>query len=264
MKLKVLIVDDESLARSRIRKFLVQESDVEIVGECGNGPEAITFLRNHVTDLAFLDVQMPEVSGFDVLRALPAEELPAVVFVTAFDQHAIEAFEVRALDYLLKPFTKARLHDAVNRARQHVEDRSLAVTNRQIAEWIKSPKHEPVYLSRFAVKTTNQVLFVNVEDVDYIESASNYLVLHTRAGNHIVRETLTRLESSLSPRLFLRISRSVMVNLKRIKFLQSNAGGECLAVLHNDRQLPMTRGIREVQERLQYPPVGEVLTVSTA
>lgn len=263
MKMKVLIVDDEALARSRIRKFLLQEPDVEIVGECGNGPEAISFLRNKATDLAFLDVQMPEVSGFDIVRALPADKLPALVFVTAFDQHAIEAFEVRALDYLLKPFTKARLHDAVNRALQHLQDRSLAATNRQLIEWIKSPKHDPVYLSRFAVKTPNQVLFVDVEDVDYIESASNYLVLHTRSGNHIVRETLTRLESSLSPRLFLRISRSVIVNLKRIKCLQSNAGGECLAVLQNERQLPMTRGIREVQERLQYPPVGETLAVST-
>jgi len=125
---------------------------------------------------------------------------------------------------------------------------------------MKSPKPEPVYLSRFAVKTSNQVVFVKVEDVDYIESASNYLVLHTRTENHIVRETLARLETRLSPRLFLRISRSTMVNLTRIKLLQNNPGGECVAVLLDDRELPVTRGIREVQERLQYPNGSEVTT----
>ena len=125
---------------------------------------------------------------------------------------------------------------------------------------MKSPKPEPVYLSRFAVKTSNQVVFVKVEDVDYIESASNYLVLHTRTENHIVRETLARLETRLSPRLFLRISRSTMVNLTRIKRLQNNPGGECVAVLLDDRELPVTRGIREVQERLQYPNGSEVTT----
>ena len=253
MKIRVLIVDDESLARNRLRKFLLQEPDLEIMGECGNGPEAISFMRTHQPDLVFLDVQMPEVSGFDVLRALPPDRLPAVVFVTAFDQHAVEAFEVHALDYLLKPFTRVRLHEAINRALRQLEGHNLASTNRQLLDWIRSSREEPVYLTRFAVKTANQMLFVNVEDVDYIESASNYLVLHTRTENHIVRETLTRLETQLSPRLFLRISRSVTVNLNRIKSLQSSAGGECFAVLQNDRQLPMTRGIREVQERLQYP-----------
>ena len=260
MKIKVLIVDDEPLARSRLRKLLLQETELEIAGECGNGPEAITFIRNQEPDLVFLDVQMPEVSGFDVLRALPPNKLPAVVFITAFDHHAVEAFEVRAVDYLLKPFTRARLHDAIGRALEHLQGRGLAATNRQLLEWMKSPKPEPVYLSRFAVKTSNQVVFVKVEDVDYIESASNYLVLHTRTENHIVRETLARLETRLSPRLFLRISRSTMVNLTRIKRLQNNPGGECVAVLLDDRELPVTRGIREVQERLQYPNGSEVTT----
>jgi two-component system LytT family response regulator len=235
---------------------------LEIAGECGNGPEAITFIRTYSPDLVFLDVQMPEVSGFDVLRALPPNKLPAVVFVTAFDHHAVEAFEVHALDYLLKPFTRARLHDAVNRAIQHLERGSLAATNRQLLELLKVPKPEPVYLSRFAVKSLNQVLFVNIEDVDYIESASNYLVLHTRNENHIVRETLSRLETQLPPRLFLRISRSTIVNLMRIKRLQNLPGGECVAVLQNDRELPLTRGIREVQERLQYPTGTEIVPVS--
>jgi two-component system LytT family response regulator len=263
VKAKVLIVDDEPLARNRLRKCLVQESELEIVGECGNGPEAISFIRTNGPDLVFLDVQMPEVSGFDVLKALPPEKLPVVVFVTAFDHHAIEAFEVHALDYLLKPFTRTRLHTAVEHALQHLESRGLAANNRRLMEWIKAPRAEPVYLSRFAVKTSNQVLLVNVEDVDYIESASNYLVLHTRTENHIVRETLARLETRLSPRSFLRISRSVIVNLSRVKRLQTHPGGECAAVLPNDRELPITRGIREVQERLQYPS-GSVMPAFTA
>jgi two-component system LytT family response regulator len=258
VKAKVLIVDDEPLARSRLRKFLVQEPNIEILGECGNGPEAISFIRNNAPDVVFLDVQMPEVSGFDVLKALPPEKLPVIVFVTAFDHHAIEAFEVHALDYLLKPFTRARLRDAVEHALQHLEHLGASAGNRQLMDWVKAPKAEPVYLSRFAVKTSNQIVLVNVEDVDYIESASNYLVLHTRTENHIVRETLARLETRLSPRLFLRISRSVIVNLSRVKRLQSHPGGECVAVLQNDRELPITRGIREVQERLQYPTASEM------
>ena len=123
MKIRALIVDDETLARGRIRKLLAQEENIEIVGECANGPEAIEFIRKHSPDLVFLDVQMPEVGGFDVLKALPAEKLPAVIFVTAHDQHAIEAFEVHALDYLLKPFTRARFQQAVRRAAQHLQAR---------------------------------------------------------------------------------------------------------------------------------------------
>ena len=166
---------------------------------------------------------MPEVSGFDVLRALPEEIWPAVVFVTAHNQHAIEAFEVHALDYLLKPFTQARLLAAVQRARQHLETRNLAAINQQLAEWLKSSKAEPAYLSRIAVKTGTQTLFIRVEDLDYIESVGNYALLHTRTENHVLRETLTNLEAKLPPRLFLRISRSILVNVDRIKGLQSTS-----------------------------------------
>jgi two-component system LytT family response regulator len=144
MKVRTLIVDDEALARARLRKLLAEESDLEIAGECSNGPEAIAAIRDQRPDLVFLDVQMPEVSGFDVLRALPADQLPAVVFVTAHDQHAVEAFAVQALDYLLKPFTQARLREAVQRARRHIETRDLAAINQRLAEWLKSTKPEPV------------------------------------------------------------------------------------------------------------------------
>ncbi len=252
LKIRTVIVDDEPLARARLQKLLVGAPGLEIVGECGNGPEAIAFIREQRPDLAFLDVQMPEVSGFDVLRALPPEIWPAVVFVTAHDQHAIEAFEVNALDYLLKPFTQARLLAAVERARKHLETRNLADVNRQLADWLKASTPPPAYLSRMAIKNGSQTLFILVEDLDYIESVGNYAVVHTRTENHVIRETLTMLEAKLSPRLFLRISRSILVNLQRVKGLKSSSGGEYLVLLEDGRQLMMTRGLKEIQERLQY------------
>src|SRR6185503_15915412 len=156
MKIRALIVDDEALARGRIKKMLTQEAEVELAGECGNGPDAIEFIRRERLDVVFLDVQMPEVSGFDVLRALPPENLPAVIFVTAHDQHAIEAFEVHAVDYLLKPFTRARFHEAVQRAGQLLQARDAAGMNRQLAELLGAAKTGPAHLSRIAVKTDDR------------------------------------------------------------------------------------------------------------
>jgi two-component system LytT family response regulator len=196
---------------------------------------------------------MPEVSGFDVLRALPEQLWPAIIFVTAHDQHAVEAFEVHALDYLLKPFTQERLLAALQRARQHLESRNLGALNQQMAQWLKEAKPEQAYLSRIAVKTGSQTLFVRVEDLDYIESVGNYAVLHTRAENHVLRETLTSLETRLPPHLFQRISRSILVNLQSVKAVQSTPRGEYLVVLQDSRQLMMTRGVKELQERLLYP-----------
>jgi two-component system LytT family response regulator len=253
MNLRGLIVDDEALARTRLRKLLAGTPELEVLGECSNGPEAISFIRERRPDLVFLDVQMPEVSGFDVLRALPPESWPAVIFVTAHDQHAIEAFEVHAQDYLLKPFTQARLLDAVARVRQHVAARNLTGINQQLSELLQASKPDRAFLNRVAVKNGNQTVFVRIQDVDYVESAANYAVLHTSTENHVLRETLTNLESRFPPRLFLRISRSTLVNLDRVKSLQAGARGEYLVVLQNGRQLLMTRGMKEIQERLQYP-----------
>jgi two-component system LytT family response regulator len=252
MNIRVLIVDDEALARGRIRKLLVDEPGLEIVGECANGPDAIAFIREQRPDLVFLDVQMPEVSGFDVLRALPPDIWPAIIFVTAHDQHAVQAFEVHALDYLLKPFTQGRLLEALERARQHLQSRDTSTLNQQLASWLKSASPQSAYLNRIAVKSGNQTMFLRVEDVDYIESAANYAVLQVGGQNHVLRETLTNLEAKLPPRSFLRISRSIIVNLDRIKAIQSGPGGEDLVLLQNGRQLLMTRSARELQQKLQY------------
>lgn len=252
MKTRVLIVDDEALARGRVRKLLAQEPDIEVVGECASGPEAVQFIKREPPDLVFLDVQMPEMSGFDVLRALPPGHLPAVIFVTAHDQHALEAFEVHALDYLLKPFKRARFQEALRRAVRQLQTRDTAEVNSELAEWLKAAKTGPGWLNRIAVKTDDRTIFIKVEEVDYFESASNYVVISTRTGNHILRDTLTNLETRLPPKSFLRISRSVIVNLDAIKELQPGLQGEHVIILHSGKQLVMTRGLREVQERLQY------------
>jgi two-component system LytT family response regulator len=248
MSLRVVLVDDEPLARSRLRRFLAQEPDVEIIGECANGPEAVGVIRQQRPDLVFLDLHMPQLDGLEVVRALPAGNLPAIVFVTAHDEHALEAFEVEATDYLLKPVTRARLQEAVRRVRQRLQSppRTRAAPAGPSAA---------SYLNRFAVKDGNQTLFIKAQDVDYIEAAANYVVLCTPDGNHVLRETLRNLETSLAPAMFLRISRSIMVNLDRIKAIRSGGPGDWQVVLESGREFAMTRGLKEAQERLQYSAV---------
>lgn len=251
MKTKALIIDDEAPARGRLRKMLDREPDVAVIGECSNGPEAISTIRAQRPDVIFLDVQMPEVSGFDVLRALPPETVPAVIFVTAHDKHAVEAFEVHALDYLLKPFTQARLQQALRHAQKQAHAGATQPME-QLRALLDSVQPAPAYLDRIAVKNGSQTVFVKVPEVDYLESASNYVVVRTRTGSHILRETLSNLELRLSPQLFLRISRSIIVNLERVKTLQLNPQGESVLVLEDGRQLVVTRTLREVHYRLQF------------
>jgi two-component system LytT family response regulator len=251
MKTRALIVDDEALARSRLRKMLDRESDVSVVGECSNGPEAISAIREQRPEVIFLDVQMPEVNGFDVLRALPGDTQPAVIFVTAHDRHAVEAFEVNALDYLLKPFTQARLHQALQRAHERTRAQSTP-SPEQLLALLESVKPSPGYLDRVAVKTGTQTLFIKVEEIEFVESAANYVVLRARGAGHVLRETLSNLETRLPPRMFLRISRSIIVNLDRVRALQLNPQGDSVVVLEDGRQLVVTRTTREIQHRLQF------------
>jgi len=241
MKIRTVLVDDETLARNRLKQFLAEEPDVEIVGEFANGRAAVEFIRRHEPSLVFLDVQMPQFSGFDVVQALPPETRPAIVFVTAHDRYAIEAFEALAMDYLLKPFNRARLQEAVRRARLRLQPAAPAPGEN------KAPR-----FTRFAVKDGNQTHFVKTQDVDYIEAAANYVVLCTAGGNFILRETLQNLEAALPPDLFLRVSRGIIINLERIKSIRSEMPGEHFIILQNGREFPMTRGLKEVRERLQY------------
>lgn len=252
MKIRTLIVDDEPLARERVRSMLASEADIEVLGECATGTEAVAAIRGKRPDLVFLDVQMPGLGGFEVLRALDKENMPLVIFVTAYDQHALKAFEVHALDYLLKPFKQARFRETVAHARAALAGREAAESSRKLLALLGQGQAQSEHLARIAVRNGDRVVFVKVEHIDYIESAGNYVVVHAGKENHVVRETLTALEEKLDPKQFLRISRSTLVNVDRIQELQPLFKGEHAVLLQNGKQLTMTRGIREVQERLKF------------
>jgi two-component system, LytTR family, response regulator len=251
MKIRALIVDDEPLARQRVRLLLGDEPDVEIVGECDSGVEAVSQIQKAKPDLLFLDVQMPEMDGFEVLRTIPGELLPVVIFTTAYDQHALRAFDAHAMDYLLKPFKPERFKQAVQRAREHLADKHAGNAARGLLELLAERPAASPCLSRLAVKTTDRVIFVSVEDIETIEAAGKYAVVHVGKDNHILRETMSNLEAKLPPDRFLRISRSVIVNIDRIQEFQPMFKGESVIVLKNGKRFPTTRGAREIQEKME-------------
>ena len=251
MKIRALIVDDEPLARKRIKRLLADEPDISVIGECGSGLEAIQAIPEVRPDLLFLDIQMPEFDGFEVLQSIQAKPLPAIVFITAYDKHALKAFEVHALDYLLKPFRQERFNQALQRARTQLAKPGTDEINPGLAALIEQLQAENNYLDRFMIKSSNRVVFVKAGDVDWIESAANYALLHVGDKTHVVRETMHALESKLSPKTFQRISRSAIVNLERIKELQPMGKGQYVILLANGKQLMMSRGIRDLQHALE-------------
>lgn len=251
MKLRVLIVDDEPLARARVRELLREETDVEIVGEARNGIQAVEAIKAQKPDLVFLDVKMPGLDGFGVLRALEPANMPAIIFVTAYDKHAVEAFEVHALDYLLKPYQPKRFKQAVAKAREHLADNSgaLLVRLRRLLEAEKSA--EPL-LTRFAVKSGGRTVFVPVKAVEWIEAAGNYLILHVGKENHLIRDTLAALEGKLPSRMFVRVNRSALVNSEFVKGVEAAGIDSHVLKLKDGTALPVTRSIRELEELLRF------------
>lgn len=252
MKLGVMIVDDEPLARERLRLLLAEETEVEIVGEAGDGEAAVAAIRHLRPDVVLLDIQMPGLDGFGVLRELGREELPLVIFVTAFDQHAVKAFEAHALDYLLKPCKPARLREAIQRAREQWQSRQSKDVSQRLLDLLAGQRPKPPHLARLAVKNGERVVFVKAAQIDWIEASGNYVILHVGKESHILRETIGALEGRLAPELFLRLSRSAIVNLDRVKELQALGAGEHVVILHDGRKLAMTRGLREVEEKLKF------------
>lgn len=243
--MRVLIVDDEELARERVRTLLEPERDVEIVGECGNGFEAIRAIEQRHPDLIFLDVQMPRIDGFGVLEAVrDRPHLPAVVFVTAYDAYALKAFEVHAVDYLLKPFDRERFRDALERVRR---DRSPPEDNRALHAMLDDARKR---LKRFVIRLPDRIYFVPIDDVDWLEAAGNYVRLHVGTQSHLLRDTMTHLEESLDPEVFLRIHRSTIVNVSRIRELQPTFGGDHLVLLRDGVRLQLSRRYRAALERL--------------
>jgi two-component system, LytTR family, response regulator len=249
-QIRAFIVDDEPLAREWLRTLLSEEPGVALVGEARDGREAITALRETKPDLLFLDVQMPELDGFDVLRALDPEALPVVIFVTAYDAHALKAFEVHALDYLLKPFERDRFRVAMERARERCAPRGGEAAARRLVELLESLGAKARGLDRVAVKTDGVIKLVRLSDVDFIEAAGRYVTLHVGKEQHLVRETMNDLEAKLDPTVFARVHRSAIVNLDRVRELKTESHGEVTIVLADGRTLRWSRSYRGRLETL--------------
>lgn len=237
-KIRTVIVDDEPLARRGIRSQLSEENDFEIVSECRNGLEAVAVIEEQVPDLVFLDVQMPELDGFGVLEAVGVERMPAVIFVTAYDKYAVRAFDVHALDYLLKPFDVERFTRALQRARAQIERKSIHDLSHRLQGLLDDLKASPQkYAERLVIKSGGRILFLTVAEIDWIEAADNYVRLHSGRDEHLLRETMSGLEKRLDPELFLRIHRSRIVNIQRVKELQPLFRGEYEVMLQDGTRL---------------------------
>ncbi|MSU61038.1 MAG: response regulator transcription factor [Pedosphaera sp.] len=251
MKIRTIIVDDEPLGRERLRKLLAIESDVEIVAECGDGREAIATIQREAPQLVFLDVQMPEIDGFGVVAGLTMKPAPIFVFVTAYDKFALRAFDAHALDYLLKPFDKARFQKALEKVRVHLKAREMDQLSARLTTLIeevkegRGEKQEVKAMDRFAVKTGGKVLLLKIDDIDWIEAADNYINIHIGVETHMQRETMVSIEGKLPPARFVRINRSTIVNIERVKELQPLFHGDQVVILHGGTKLTLSRNYRD-------------------
>jgi len=263
--IRVLIVDDEPLAREGIRLLLEGESDIEIVGEAADGAEAIAAIESLHPALVFLDVQMPGMSGVDVLEKLDGANIPEVIFVTAYDQYALRAFEHHALDYLLKPFDDERFHDALTQARKRIRERGADRLGQRLMALLseyrgggedsatedKPPAQTAApFAHRLAVRTSGRIYFLRTEEIDWIEAADYYVKLHVGSKSHLMRESMNKLEKQLDPEMFLRVHRSSIVNLDRVKELHAGGGTDHAVVLQDGTRLKLSRSRRERLNRL--------------
>jgi two-component system LytT family response regulator len=248
MNLRVIIADDEPLARERVRSFLAEEKDVQIVAECANGADTVKAIEKLTPDLLFLDVQMPRLNGFEVIEALGPGKIPAIIFTTAHDEHAIRAFEVNALDYLLKPCTEQRFKKALQRAREQLQ--SEQKLDPKLASLLTHLRAGTPAGARILVKSPDRILFLKPDEIDHVEAAGNYVVLHTGKERHILRETMSAMEARLEASGFMRINRSVIVNLSRVREVQPIAGGQFSLMLKNGARLDMTCSLRDLRARL--------------
>ncbi len=250
-KIRTLVVDDEPIARERILALLQQENDVEVIGQCADGVQAVSAIQQQSPDLVFLDVQMPGCDGFGVIQNIGPDRMPTVVFVTAYDEYALRAFEVHALDYLLKPFGKDRFQETLKHARESLERRRAGDLGRRLLALVHDLKPEQQRLDRLVVKSGGRVFFLRTDEIDWIEAAGNYVRLHLGEESHLFRETMNGMESRLDTRRFVRIHRSRIVNTERIKELQPWFNGEYVVILRNGTRLTLSRGYREkLQEQL--------------
>ncbi len=248
-KIRTLIVDDEKPARRRLRELLEKQAVIDIIGECANGEAAVEQIRATAPELLFLDIQMPGLNGFGVVNQISVARMPVTIFVTAFDQYALKAFEVSALDYLLKPFSDERFERSLERAldfistrqRGDLNDRMLALLDRMQPDQVVNTTS---YLERLAIKQSGRVIFLRVEEIAWIEAAGVYVEIHAGKNSWLHRVSLSELEARLDPQLFLRIHRSTIVNLRHIKELQPHSHGDFLVVLQDGQQLKLSRNYR--------------------
>jgi two-component system LytT family response regulator len=249
MKLRALVVDDELLARTALMRLLKRERDISIIGQCGDGESAVDAIRQGRPDLVFLDVQMPEMDGFQVVEAVGAEEMPVTIFVTAFDRYAIRAFDSNAVDYLLKPFAPDRLTRALARARERCLGRQDKDAAQRLFALLDT-RLQSDYAQRITVAHNGRILFVPVAEIDWIEAEGNYARLHVSRKIYDVRETLQALMEKLDPREFIRIHRSTIVNMRRIREVQPWFQGSHIVVLQSGEELRMSRYQRDAVDRL--------------
>jgi len=245
--IRTVIADDEPLARERLRHLLGEDPEIEIVAEASDGKACVKAVEKTDPDLLFLDVRMPGLDGFGVLASLRVPRLPVVVFVTAHDRYAVKAFEIHALDYLLKPFHRARFEETVRRAKAAVR-RGAAEHLSRVFGWLEDSRPEGRRVRRFLVKASGRVLFVAAEEIDWIEAAGNYVRLHVGTASHLIRETLAGVEARLDPERFVRVHRSAIVNVERIRELEPMFRGEYSAVLRNGSRVAVSRGCRPALE----------------
>ena len=262
--MRVLLIDDEALARKRLRQLLRGHSDIQIIGECSDGEAAVGAIREHKPDLIFLDVQMPEMNGFDVLTEIPSADRPLVIFVTAFDEYALRAFEIHALDYLLKPFDTERFAGTLERAREVMRLRGsrhdttsldgllaqVAADQRTLLQAME--RQASAETERLLVKSGSRIVAVQTSDIEWVEAAGNYARIHTSDSKHLVRESISNLESVLGKTRFARVHRSTIVNLDKIKELRPWFSGEMIIILQNGTELKLSRTYRrELEQRIR-------------
>ncbi len=250
MRIRALIVDDEPPARERLRRFLDAEEDVDVIGECATGVDAVEAIEREAPHVIFLDVQMPGMNGFEVLQALDVSQLPAIIFVTAHDEYALRAFDVHAIDYLLKPFSHDRFSDALGRARAQLTRTGLAALDRRLAALLEDLKNGQGARARLIVRSGGRVVFVRTAEVDCVEAAANYVRLHLHGESYTLRESMKNIEARLPPEMFLRIHRSTIVNIDRIKELQPWFHGEHIAILQDGTKLTVSRAYTERLQEL--------------
>ena len=253
-KISVLIADDEAPSRRRMKEFLSDIPDVEVVGECADGRDAVANIKEHAPDLVLLDIKMPGFSGLDVVAELGLQAAPAVIYVTAYDEFALRAFEVRALDYLLKPFGRERLRQAVERARSQIETSYLLEFTRRLKPVLDEVLVRGAYPNRLVVKSRESTFFIRVDEIDWVGTAANYLELHAGKETFMMRETMGQLEMMLDPSRFVRVHRSYLVNVDRVR--------EMKPVFNKDQVLTLCDGTQVTVSRTYYDKLLAALSIS--